>query len=219
MRHILQLSIAIGILGVSAACSSKTKSQDPGTGSGGESGSTSYCVYEGKTYPIGADIKFETWFADFNDNGDGVEYVEWCDCAEGGKVICGEDSDADQVCSYYGESYEEGENFNSKVNCNTCECNGYDYIECTEYDCDCSPKTEPWRIYKLQTVSECAERMDCPTGASYFLNACGCGCEQSTDCPETYDCSSGSVGSGGESATTCPTTEQQLNCPLTKVLR
>ena len=72
--------------------------------------------------------------------------------------------------------------------CNTCSCLAGGQVACTEMYC-CSPETEWYRNYVIHDEEKCwAAYIVCPENTTYFINPCGCGCEQSPDCPQYINC-------------------------------
>lgn len=77
----------------------------------------------------------------------------------------------------------------------------------------CDPVTEYGRNYVATSPGQCAVILfACPANTTYFVNACGCGCEQSPTCPEWASCMPGP----GTVDPLCTTSGQAL-CPYTKI--
>jgi Pacifastin inhibitor (LCMII) len=86
-------------------------------------------------------------------------------------------STAPSTCSYGGQTYQQGDRFESSDGCNTCSCLPDGSVACTEMACTCNPAAEPHRNY-VGTPQQCMViRYSCPSGQSHFSNSCGCGCE------------------------------------------
>jgi hypothetical protein len=84
---------------------------------------------------------------------------------------------APATCSYDGQTYQPGDEFEATDNCNTCSCNASGSVSCTKKACTCNPATEPNRNY-VGTPQQCMFiRYSCPAGQVPFSNSCGCGCE------------------------------------------
>lgn len=80
------------------------------------------------------------------------------------------------TCSYGGQTYQSGEEFEATDGCNTCLCTDGS-VACTKIGCTCNPAAEPHRNY-VGTPQQCMViRYTCPTGQVPFSNSCGCGCE------------------------------------------
>lgn len=81
------------------------------------------------------------------------------------------------VCTYNGQSYAAGEEFESIDGCNTCTCSTTGSVSCTKQVCACNPQQEPWRTY-LGTPAQCPGLVyTCTAPQVSFQNNCGCGCE------------------------------------------
>jgi len=86
-------------------------------------------------------------------------------------------STAPATCSYGGQTYQTGDQFEATDGCNTCTCGASGSVACTKMACMCNPAAEPHRNY-VGTPQQCMViRYTCPTGQLPFSNNCGCGCE------------------------------------------
>ncbi|MDF2692418.1 MAG: hypothetical protein K0S65_801 [Labilithrix sp.] len=84
---------------------------------------------------------------------------------------------APATCSYDGQTYQPGDEFEATDGCNTCTCSASGSVGCTKKACTCNPAAEPHRTY-VGTPQQCMLiRYSCPSGQSPFSNSCGCGCE------------------------------------------
>jgi hypothetical protein len=87
------------------------------------------------------------------------------------------ESTAVPVCTYDGQSYSAGEQFESIDGCNTCTCSANGSVSCSKMVCACNPQQEPWRTY-LGTPAQCPGLVyTCTAPQVSFQNNCGCGCE------------------------------------------
>ena len=81
------------------------------------------------------------------------------------------------TCSYDGQTYQAGDEFEATDGCNTCTCGSGGSVGCTKKACVCNPAAEPHRTY-VGTPQQCMLiRYSCPAGQVLFSNNCGCGCE------------------------------------------
>ncbi len=86
-------------------------------------------------------------------------------------------STAPSTCSYGGQTYQTGDQFEATDGCNTCSCSESGSVACTKRACTCNPATETHRNY-VGTPQQCMMiRYTCPSGQVPFSNSCGCGCE------------------------------------------
>lgn len=86
-------------------------------------------------------------------------------------------SAAPATCSYDGQTYAPGDEFEATDGCNTCTCGPDGLVGCTKKACVCNPAAEPHRSY-VGTPQQCMLiRYSCPKGQASFSNDCGCGCE------------------------------------------
>jgi hypothetical protein len=86
-------------------------------------------------------------------------------------------STAPSTCNYGGQSYQQGDSFESIDGCNTCNCGSNGSVGCTKMACTCNPATETHRNY-VGTPQQCMLiRYTCVAGQVPFSNSCGCGCE------------------------------------------
>lgn len=149
-----------------------------------------------------------------------------CSCQPSGQcpplvMVCTQ-LDCTGACSYAGRTYPSGTTFPSTDGCNQCSCaNGE--VNCAELDCACNPWHEQWRAYITSDsdIVDCsAVDVACPEGSSPFVNACGCGCEQSPDCPESSLCihpksstntlPGHTISSCGEGVSVCPLSQAMI---------
>jgi pacifastin inhibitor LCMII len=129
------------------------------------------CVYDGMTYEIG-----DSFPAD-----DGCNT---CSCDADGSVACTEMACG---CDYAGTWYDQGESFWATDGCNQCTCMG-EGVACTKMWCACTGE-EWFRDYMATSPDMCAViKFTCPASTAYFINECGCGCQQSPNCETVYDC-------------------------------
>jgi hypothetical protein len=93
------------------------------------------------------------------------------------KVSLAIQSPAPATCSYGGQTYQPGDNFEATDGCNSCSCGEDGAVACTKMACVCNPATEPHRNY-VGTPQQCMViRYTCQSGQTPFSNDCGCGCE------------------------------------------
>ena len=86
-------------------------------------------------------------------------------------------STAPAACSYGGQTYQSGDQFEATDGCNSCSCSASGSVACTKMACTCNPATETHRNY-VGTPQQCMViRYTCPSGQVPFSNSCGCGCE------------------------------------------
>ena len=129
------------------------------------------CMYEGDLYAVGASFP-------------AADGCNTCACMSGGQVAC---TLMACGCSYGGAFYAVGDSFWADDACNQCTC-APDGVGCTKVYCPCTGD-EWFRDYMGDSADECA-LIDfiCPPDTTYFMNDCGCGCQQSNDCPEWFNC-------------------------------
>jgi hypothetical protein len=112
----------------------------------------------------------------------------------------------DAACIYGVTYYRLGETFPAVDGCNTCACSSTG-VNCTTLDCPCKPEVEWWHEYVSKDVAQCMTlEIACKTHTVSFVNACGCGCEESKTCPYVWDCSTWHVNcpAGADDKSFCP---------------
>jgi len=102
------------------------------TGCGGDSGSATYCRYDGKIYSP----------------GDGFRAIDGCNscrCGSDGQVACTELACLAATCLYNGKTYNAGASFPASDGCNTCQCDASGAVGCSKVLCP-SPPSTTWLI-------------------------------------------------------------------------
>ena len=136
------------------------------------------------------------WYQDvFHESGTSFpagDGCNTCSCMDSGMVACTLMACPPKGCDYNGQHYEPGQSFPADDGCNTCTCGDGGMVGCTKMACACDPDTEWWRQYMSTDPAQCP-LLDyaCPQNTTPFLNACGCGCQQSKDCPQWFNCMPG----------------------------
>lgn len=156
------------------------------------------CAYGGETFAVGESFP-------------STDGCNTCSCMDDGMVACTLRACG---CVWNGEWRDVGESFPAGDGCNTCTCS-VGGVACTEMAClpdDCDPANDWWREYVATDVEQCyVIRFVCPENAAYFLNDCGCGCEQPADCPQWFNCMP------GPGVPPCDTDWIHQNCPYSGI--
>jgi hypothetical protein len=89
-------------------------------------------------------------------------------------------------------------------------------VVCSDLTVKCALQGDYWHNYVASTAADCAAiRFTCPAHTTYFVNSCGCGCEQNLACPRYLICR-GDATSPDQA--TCPPTEQIAACPYSQLV-
>ncbi|HEY5957286.1 MAG TPA: hypothetical protein VIV60_12060 [Polyangiaceae bacterium] len=144
------------------------------SGLGGAMGTTSQCVFNGATYPVGAAVKSGDSCNSCSCTANGVACTT-ITCAVGGASAAGGSSGI--TCSYNGINYAVGNTFKASDGCNTCSCTASGLAVCTKMACQGAGGSTGASCPAIPTITP-----DCGTGKpimSYDANGC----------PKGYVCS------------------------------